>query len=44
VNRDFALACAAAIIPIAAAYGNSPDNSFHSDDAHVLFLVPITGR
>jgi tetratricopeptide (TPR) repeat protein len=36
VNRNFALACAAAIVLIAAAYGNSLDNSFHFDDAHVI--------
>jgi tetratricopeptide (TPR) repeat protein len=32
----FALACAAAIVLIVAAYANSLDNSFHFDDSHVI--------
>jgi tetratricopeptide (TPR) repeat protein len=36
MNRSFILACAAAIALIAAAYGNSIDNDFHFDDAHVI--------
>ena len=38
MNRPLAyfLACAAAVILIAAAYGNSLHNSFHFDDSHVI--------
>lgn len=36
MNRNFALACAAAVVLIAAAYANSLHNSFHFDDAHVI--------
>jgi tetratricopeptide (TPR) repeat protein len=36
VNRNFILACAAAIVLIAAAYAGSLHNSFHFDDSHVI--------
>jgi len=37
VNRiRFSLACAAAVVLIAAAYANSLRNSFHFDDSHVI--------
>ena len=37
MNRNhFFLACAAALVLIAAAYGNSLDNPFHFDDSHVI--------
>jgi Flp pilus assembly protein TadD len=37
VNRThYLIACAAAILLIAAAYANSLDNAFHFDDAHVI--------
>jgi tetratricopeptide (TPR) repeat protein len=35
-TRYFYAACAAAILLIAAAYGNSLDNTFHFDDSHVI--------
>ena len=35
-KSGFALACAAAIALVLAAYANSLDNSFHFDDAHVI--------
>jgi len=34
-RTQFLLACAAAIVLIAAAYANSLDNTFHFDDGHV---------
>src|SRR5947209_2380630 len=36
VNRNYLIACAAAIALIAAAYASSLDNSFHFDDSHVI--------
>jgi tetratricopeptide (TPR) repeat protein len=45
-RTQFLLACAAAIVLIAAAYANSLDNTFHFDDSHVvesnLYLRSLT--